>query len=598
MELAYEALENGGIPRESIAGTATSVFTAIFPTDYSSHLYRDSLDLPTYYMTGVQMAIFSNRLSHVLDLRGPSMTLDTACSGGLVALHQACQSLRDGESNTSLVAASNLILGPDHFIGLSNLHLLSSTGRCYPFDERGKGYGRGEGVVVLVLKRLEDAIRHRDPVRAVIRSTAVGQDGYTPQNITYPNGQAQADLAKAAYARAGLQPEDVAYVEAHGTGTKAGDREELQGIAEVFASSKDRSAPLYVGSIKGAIGHTEAAAGLAGLLKATVMLERELIPPVAGFANPKSGLPLDRVVIPTKMLSWPHTFGVTPRISVNSFGFGGTNAHVILEKGPQLIQHRSADGAALPYLFTLSANTPNSLKAMIHAQHDWIDRRDETPLADLSYTLLHRRSALPYRFSTVAEDRASLLNAFNQGSALGVVKSSPTELKLVMVFTGQGSQWAGMGRELLMETTTVSGVFRQSIRTSRDMLNQLGATWDLEVELLRDASESRLSEAELAQPVMTANQIALVSLLRVQGVRPQAVVGHSSGEIAAAWAAGYISHSTAIKVAFHRGCTVPPKSLGPGAMLSVGLSEHDAAKFLEGLTLGKAVIACVNSPRR
>lgn len=600
MELAYEALESGGIPRESIAGTATSVFTAIFPTDYNSHLHKDTLDLPVYYMTGVEMAIFSNRLSHVLDLRGPSMTLDTACSGGLVALHQACQSLRDGESDTTLVAASNLMLGPDHFIGLSNLHLLSSTGRCYPFDERGKGYGRGEGVVMLVLKRLDDAIRDRDPVRAVVRSTAIGQDGYTPQNITYPNGQAQADLARTAYARAGLKPEDVAYVEAHGTGTKAGDKEELQGIAEVFASTTNRSVPLYVGSIKGAIGHTEAVAGLAGLLRATVMLEHDLIAPVAGFANPKPGLPLDRMTIPTSVIPWPHAAGITPRISINSFGFGGANAHAIVERGPRPPQRTSAQETAFSRLFTLSANTPASLKAMIQAQHDWVEQRAETPLTDLSYTLLCRPSALPYRFSTVAEDRASLLDALSQGFAMPAAKPAPAELDMVMVFTGQGAQWAGMGRELLLESTTPSSVFRYSIRASRDMLHQLGATWDLETELLRNDQTSRLNEAELAQPAMTSTQIALIALLHAQGVRPRAVVGHSSGEIAAAYAAGHLSHSTAIKVAFHRGCmaaAVKTKGLGPGAMLSVGLGEDDAARYLEGLTLGKALVACINSPR-
>ena len=600
MELAYEALESGGISRESIAGTATSVFTAIFPTDYNNHLYKDTLDLPVYYMTGVEMAIFSNRLSHVLDLRGPSMTLDTACSGGLVALHQACQSLRDGESDTALVAASNLILGPDYFIGLSNLHLLSSTGRCYPFDERGKGYGRGEGVVMLVLKRLDDAIRDRDPVRAVIRSTAIGQDGYTPQNITFPKGQAQAELARSAYARAGLKPKDVAYVEAHGTGTKAGDKEELEGIAEVFASTTTRSVPLYVGSIKGAIGHTEAVAGLAGLLRATVMLERDLIAPVAGFANPKPGLPLDRMTIPTSVIPWPHAAGVTPRISINSFGFGGANAHAIVERGPRPPQRRSAHEAVFPRLFVLSANTSTSLQRMIQAQHDWVEQRVEKPLTDLSYTLLRRRSALPYRFSAVAEDRASLLDALNQCSAMPTAKPPPAKLDMVMVFTGQGAQWAGMGRELLLETATYSSVFRDSIRASRDMLHRLGATWDLEAELLRDDPASRLSEARLAQPATTSVQIALIALLHIQGVRPHAMVGHSSGEIAAAYAAGHLSHSTAIKVAFHRGCmaaAVKTKGLGPGAMLSVGLGEADATKYLEGLTLGKALIACINSPR-
>ena len=599
MELAYEALESGGIPRESVAGTATSVYTAIFPTDYNNHLYRDLQDLPTYYMTGVEMAIFSNRLSHVFDLRGPSMTLDTACSGGLVALHEACQSLRNRDSDASFVAASNLTLGPDHFIGLSNLHMLSSTGRCYPFDERGKGYGRGEGVVVLVLKRLDDAIWNRDPVRAVIRNTGIGQDGYTPQSITYPNGQAQADLARTTYARAGLRPEDVAFVEAHGTGTKAGDPEELEGIADVFAGT-ERSLPLYVGSTKGAIGHTEAVAGLASFLKAAAMLDHEMIPPVAGFAKPKSGLPLDRMIIPTEVVPWPHATGVTPRISINSFGFGGAIAHAILEKGSYPSVGASVYHAASPRLFTLSANSPTSLKTMIRGHHGWVERRMETPLADLSYTLLHRRSALPYRFSAVAKDHDSLLEALNQGLAMPTTKQAPAELDIVMVFTGQGAVWAGMGRELLMDTTTPSSVFRSSIRTSRDMLRQLGVTWDLEVELLRDDSESRLHEAELAQPVTTATQIALLSLLRAQGVQPHAVVGHSSGEIAAAYAVGHLPHSTAMKVAFHRGCmaaAVKTKGMGPGTMLSVGLGEADAAKYLEGLTRGKAVVACINSPR-
>ncbi|KAL9031138.1 MAG: hypothetical protein Q9196_000814 [Gyalolechia fulgens] len=600
MELAYEALENAGIARESIAGTTTSVYTAIFPTDYNNNLYKDTLDLPVYYMTGVEMAMFSNRLSHALDLRGPSMTLDTACSGGLVALHQACQSLRDGESNTALVAASNLILGPDHFIGLSNLHLLSSTGRCYPFDKRGKGYGRGEGVVVLVLKRLNDAIRDRDPVRAVIRSTAIGQDGYTPQNITYPNGQAQADLARTAYARAGLQPGDVAYVEAHGTGTKVGDKEELEAIAQVFANATNRSVPLYVGSIKGAVGHTEAVAGLAGLLKAIVMLDHELIPPVAGFAHPKPGLPLDRISIPTSVIPWPHATGIAPRISINSFGFGGANAHAILEQKPQPHHQSSSHDVASFHLFTLSANSPASLKAMIQAQYDWVEQRAETPLADLSYTLLHRRSALPYRFSAVAKDRASLLDKLSQGTATPVTKPSPAEADIIMVFTGQGAQWAGMGRELMLETTAPSSAFRDSIRKSCHVLHQLGATWNLEVELLRDGSESRLGDAELAQPATTAVQIALLALLRAQGVRPRGVVGHSSGEIAAAHAAGYLSQPTALKIAFHRGCmaaAVKTKGLGPGAMLSVGLGADDAAEYVKNVSQGEAIVACINSPQ-
>ncbi|KAL8947400.1 MAG: hypothetical protein Q9222_006316 [Ikaeria aurantiellina] len=598
MEIAYEALENAGTSRESVAGTATSVYTAVFPTDYDNHLHKDVMDLPTYYMTGAEMAMFTNRLSHALDLRGPSITLDTACSGGLVALHQACQSLRDGESDTSLVTASNLILGPDHSIGLSNLHLLSSTGRCYPFDERGRGYGRGEGVVALVLKRLDDAIRDRDPIRTVIRSTAIGQDGYTPQNITYPNGQAQADLARTAYARAGLEPRNVAYIEAHGTGTKAGDKEELEAIAGVFASTENRSLPLYVGSIKGAVGHTESVAGLAGFLRAALILEHDAILPVAGFANPKPNLPLDRMQIPTTVIPLPHAPGTTPFVSVSSFGFGGTNAHAILERGPQP-QEKAIDDTAIPRLFTLSANSPASLKAMVQAQHDWIEQRPNVSLADLSYTLLHRRSAMSYRFTTVAENHATLLDQLRHGCPATLAKSSSNGLNILMVFTGQGAHWAGMGRELL-ESTIPSSVFRQSIQTSQDVIHTLGATWQIETELVREGSESRLGQVELVQPISTAIQIALVALLSSQGVRPTAVVGHSSGEIAAAYAAGHLSHLAAIKVAFYRGLvagSVKSKGSRPGAMLSVGLGEEEAVKYLSELTRGKALIACINSPR-
>lgn len=579
MELAYEALESGGISCQSIAGTATSVYAAMSPLHYNRQLYKER-------------SILSNRLSQVLDLRGPSLTIDTACSGGLAALHLACQSLRTGESNAAIVAASNLILGPDQFIG-----------RSHPMDDPNVDNGRGEGAVVLVLKRLDDAIRDRDPVRAVVRSTAVGRDGYAPQNITYPNGQAQASLARSTYVRAGLQPEEDAYVETHGSGT---DKEELRGIAEVFASTNtitttnDRPLPLYVGSIMGV--YTEGVAGLASLVKAAIILDRELIPPVAGFAHPKQpGLPLNRMSIPTHLVPWPRVAGVTPRISINSFDFGCTNAHAIVERGPRATRVSSAydDDIASPLLFTFSANSAVSLKAMIKAQHSWVEQRSETTpwLADLSYTLLHRRTALPYRFSVVARDRASFLDALSEARV--TTKPIPAKLDIVAVFTGQGAQWAGMGRELLLETTT-SSVFRDSVRVSRDILHGLGAAWDLETELLRDAAQSRINDAEIAQPATTAIQIALVALFRAQGVRPGAVVGHSSGEIAAAYAAGYLSHENAVKAAFHAGfmaAAIKAKGLGRGTMLSVGLSEQDAAKYLEGLVRGKVAIACVNSPR-
>lgn len=605
MELTHEALENGGITCESISDTATSVYTACFTADYERQLDKDPLDVPTYYATGTGKALLSNRLSHMLNLGGPSLTLDTACSGGLIGLHQACQSLQSRESNTAIVAAVNLILGPDQAIGLGNLRMISDTGRSYPFDDRGSGYGRGEGAVVLILKRLDDAIRDRDRVRAVIRASGAGQDGYTPQTITYPSGRAQAALIRSTYARCGLRPEDTSYIEAHGTGTVAGDTEELSGIAEVFADTTQthRSGPLYVGSMKGAIGHTECVSGLASLLKATAMFDHNMIPPVAGFAKPKPGLPLDHISIPTKAIPWPQAPGQVPRISINSFGFGGANAHVILERyAPDLIPP-AIDDVTSPRLFTLSANSVTSLRATIQAHIDWVSQwqDDNVPLADLSYTLLHRRTAYPYRFSTVAHDRASLLGQLYQGLEAPARNTPPKDTDIFFAFTGQGAQWAGMGRELLLDTMTPSSIFRSSIRRSRDTLHSLGATWDLETELVRPEPDSRLDEAEIAQPATTAIQIALVALLRAQGVKPRAVVGHSSGEIAAAHTAGYLSPEAAISLAYHRGfmaSAVKAKGLGRGAMLSVGLGEQEVTeRFLNGLTKGKAVIACVNSPR-
>lgn len=596
LEMAYEALESAGSAREVFAGSRTAVYAAIFGTDYERNLCKDVLDLPIYQSVGTGAAILANRISYVFDLRGPSVTLDTGCSGGLVALHHACQSLRNGESDTALVGSANLQLMPDHYIGMANQHMVSSSGRCYPFDVRGEGYGRGEGFVVVVIKRLADALANRDPIRSIILNSGTNQDGYTASGITHPNRVAQADLIRETYARIGLRPQDVAYVEAHGTGTVAGDKEELAAITQVFASP-DRSVPLYVGSNKGSIGHTESTSGLASLLKAVAMLDHKVIPPVAGFNQPKPGLPLDRIRIPTERLPWPS--GVEPRISINSFGYGGANAHVIIECGPQPLREApGSEPSTSPRLFVLSANNQTSLKSMLEAHADWVQQNDEASLADISYTLCHRRSALPWRFACVADKPASLATGLRQGARTIPSRPSPSKRDIIFVFSGQGAQWAQMGRELLLETSP-SAVYRQSIRTSRDLLCELGATWDLEAELLRPDGDSNINKAELAQPATTAVQIALVTLLRAQGIRPSTVVGHSSGEIAAAYAAGRLSQRAALGIAFHRGfmaAASKEKGLPRGAMLSVGLGERETAPYVENLEKGRAVIACINSP--
>lgn len=292
---------------------------AMFTRDYDRNIYKDMMSIPKYHVTGTGDAILANRISHLYDLNGPSVTLDTGCSGGMTAVSQACQSLRSGQSDVALAGAANLILSPDHMISMSNLHMLNADGRSYSFDSRGAGYGRGEGVAVLVIKRLEDAIKANDPIRAIVLDAAINQDGHT-QGITLPSGAAQTALERKVWANVGLHTREVGYVEAHGTGTLAGDGAELDGISKVFC--QDRDSPLFVGSIKSNIGHLESASGLAALIKAVLILEHEAIPPNVNYEHPRESLNLEQknIKVPTALSPWSQP-GI-PRVSVNSFGYG------------------------------------------------------------------------------------------------------------------------------------------------------------------------------------------------------------------------------------------------------------------------------------
>ncbi|KAL4956614.1 hypothetical protein BDW69DRAFT_202871 [Aspergillus filifer] len=624
LEVSYEALENSGCSLQSIRGSDTAVYVALVSRDYDRMSYRDPSQLAKHHLTGCGDATACGRISYVFDLHGPSMSLDTGCSGGMVALHLAVQALRAGETSRAIVGGTNLLLDPDMTLAMSCLHMINDNGRSYPFDARGAGYGRGEGVAVLVLKRLTDAIEDGDSIRAVIRNSGVNQDGKT-NGILMPSPEAQLALTSSLYHQAGLDPLDVSYVEAHGTGTQAGDLAEVTSIKRSFSgAAEEQRRPLFVGSIKANIGHSESTSGLAGVIKTVLALEKGIIPPLAGLDSVKPNLENlledSNLVIPQQPCIWPsHGRRLA---SVNSFGFGGTNAHVILESAPSssarqnLVHIDNSDTSSSltvgaltplsdsegdipgeePLSFIFSAKSKSSLEATIRNMLHWVLTHGITyrQRQQLSQALL-RRSQFSWRTSIVASSYHDLLSALDDRNCRFIkVSSNP---QIVFIFTGQGAQYAGMGKELLLSPEST---FARSIYRSRNILMELGAQWDLVEELLRDESTSRINLSDIAQPATTAIQIALVEMLRDMGVRPAAVLGHSSGEVAAAYAAGALGHREALIIAYYKGFVAAwCKELVPskGAMLAVGLGEEEATKFIQQKQgPGQCIVACINSP--
>ncbi|KAL3473255.1 hypothetical protein BJX99DRAFT_261563 [Aspergillus californicus] len=616
LEVTYEALENAGLPLADLRGSSTGVYVALVSRDYDRNVYKDPAQIPKHHLTGCGDATACGRISYVFDLRGPCMSLDTGCSGSMVGLHLACQALRLGETDQAIVGGTNLLLGPDMTVAMSGLHMINENGRCYPFDSRGAGYGRAEGVAAIVLKRLKDAIRDGDPVRAVIRNTGLNQDGKT-NGILLPSSEAQQALTSSLYVQAGLDPRDVSYVEAHGTGTQAGDAAEVSSIKQVFADKPGRERPLFLGSIKANLGHSESTSGLAGVIKTVLALEKSIIPPLAGLETVKPELELmlesGEIILPQMPQPWPHD---GPRLaSVNSFGFGGTNAHVILESAPSHSHsQREVDGSSdagsiltpsndseedpfeieeNPQLFVISAKSKASLETAIQNMKNWVSSHGTTytKRQELAKTLSTRRSLLTWRTSIVASSYEGTLSALENPS---LTKSS-ANTRLVFLFTGQGAQYHGMGKGLLL----LHSSFSRSLHRSQDILAELGASWKLVEEILREESSSRINSSELSQPATTAIQIALVDMLAEANVHPTAVLGHSSGEVAAAYAAGILGHREALTIAYHKGFVAgwcKDVVTSKGAMLAVGLGEAAAMEYVHRGRSGRCVVACVNSP--
>ncbi|KAL2821421.1 hypothetical protein BDW59DRAFT_181186, partial [Aspergillus cavernicola] len=604
LEVTYEAMESAGLPIESLTGSDTSCFVGCFTRDYHEMLMRDAETAPMYAGTGTGFSLLSNRVSWFYDLRGPSMTLDTACSSSLVGLHLACQGLQNGESKIAVVSGANLILSPDLGMWLSNLRMTSTDGLSRSFAEAVTGYGRGEGVATLILKPVRDALRDGDPIRAVIRGSGVNQDGHTT-GITVPNSEAQADLIKTTYRSAALDVSQTSYFEAHGTGTAVGDPLELGAVAKAISADRAHDDPLYVGSVKSNIGHLEGAAGLAGVIKCILMLERGKILPNIHFDRPSKRIPFEkwRILVPTEVIPWPEAR--LQRASVNSFGYGGTNAHVILDSAAQFLgatsrlmtMSHSLLSISEPRIFIFSAPGESSLRRMISRMGDFlgeIEGSEEAVYLDqLAFTLSERRSKFPWKGVVLASNLGELKQRLKPTPPVVHTLKAP---RVVFVFTGQGAQWARMGIELC-----VYQAFHQSLQDADAYLRlELRSEWSALAELKKHEVHSRINTAELSQPLCTIVQIALVELLSSWNVTPVAVVGHSSGEIAAAYCSGALSRQDAWTVAYFRGKVCAELNSDPeyvkGAMMAVGLSAESALEYVKEVKAGTVAVACVNSP--
>ncbi|HVO48203.1 MAG TPA: type I polyketide synthase, partial [Steroidobacteraceae bacterium] len=599
LEVGWEALEDGGQTLERLAGSRTGVFVGISTHDFSDMVASpaNAHGIEAHTATGVAPSIAANRLSYVFDLRGPSIALDTACSSSLTAIHLACRSLALDECELALAGGVNLFLSAHSAVGLAKASMLSPDGRCRAFDSGANGFVRGEGAGLVVLKRFDAALRDGDRIYAMVRASAINQDGRTV-GITVPSAQAQQAMLREALAAAGVAPRDVQYVEAHGTGTPVGDPIEAGAIGSVLSAGRAAESPLYIGSVKTNIGHLEAAAGVAGIIKTALALKHRQIPPHLNFAQPNPAIPFDelRLQVPMTLQPWPQT-EKRALAGVNSFGFGGANAHVLLEAAPSLPEEpgsRAAD--AQPRALLLSARTPEALRERAARIAEFLSESGPD-LDDVCYTCALRRSHLEHRLAvagrTAVELRSALDSFLRQeaGPNARVGKApSGRQPRLAMVFPGMGSPLAASRADLLRREPA----FREVIERCDAFLRPL-AGWSLIAELAEGAAGPTVGEVAVAQVKNFAIQAGLTALLRAWGIVPDAVTGHSVGEIAAAHAAGALTLEDGLRLVMHRG-RLAQRVSGKGRMLAAALSYEEAVRASADLA-DRVGIAAINSSR-
>ena len=595
LEVAWEALEDAGQDMDRLAGTRTGVFVGISTHDYSD-THCDPANralLDSHSNSGNATSIAANRISYLYDLRGPSLTVDTACSSSLTATHLACNSILAGECDVAIVGGVQMQINPELTIGFCKANMISLTGECRAFDASANGYVRSEGAGAVVLKRLSAAIADGDDVYAVIAGSAINQDGRT-NGMTVPSADAQEAMLREALASARLSATDVQYVEAHGTGTPVGDPLETQALGAVFREGRAAGETCAIGSVKTNIGHLEAAAGIAGLIKTALCVQRRALPPSLNFDVPHPAIDFEgghlRVV--TALEPWPSAGRATA--GVNSFGFGGANAHVILREAPAHAVHSTPTPDATATLIPLSARSPGALRDLARRYMTMLGGGDATSLVDVACAAAHRRAHHDHRLAitaTTRDDAVDALDAFLAGEARATVaagRRSDAAGKLAFVFSGMGPQWWGMGQQLRAENR----VFREMLERCHEALKP-HASWGLLDELARDEHTSRIAEPDLAQVTNFAIQVALAEVWKSWGIVPGAVVGHSAGEMAAAYTAGALSLEDAVKVSYHRS-RLQSEAL-PGKIIAVGMGPEELTRLLADYG-GELDLAAVNSP--